>query len=219
MKKILTIFLLVYIITGCINYEQKAYLYPDGTGKMQLHYWMKATDSASLASFTDLSIFNQDSVQNEFNNSFLQNLEVSCYVDSADSTINTKVKFDFNSIDSLSLIKVFSQYQFSLTDGAAGQKVFSQFIPPIVSGFGIDTHNFVIRYIYDFHGEVISHNATSVDNRSLIWEYNYAQIGRGKTISVTFKPFKMKETPVFIYILAGIVLSVVIFYLFRKKRD
>lgn len=219
MKKLLIIFLLTYIITGCINYEQKAYIYPDKTGKMELHYWMKAADSASLASMTVLNIFNQDSVQNEFNSSFLQNLEVLCYVDSTDSTINTKIKFDFTNIDSLNQIRAFSQYQFSLTDGAAGQKVFSQFIPPIISGFGIDTQNFIIRYVYDFHGDIISHNATSVENRTLIWEYNYAEIGRGKTISVTFKPFKIKETPIWIYILAGITLSIVVFYMFRKKRD
>ncbi len=219
MKKILSIFLLVYFISGCINYEQKAYVYPDGTGNMEIRYWMKAADSASLASISSLNIFNPDSVKNEFNYSFLKNFEVISYVDSSDSTINTKIKFDFNGIDSLNLTRTFSQYQFSLTDGAAGQKIFSQFIPPLTSGFGIDSQNFTIKYVYTFHGDIISHNATSVIKRNLIWEYNYSEIGRGKTISVTFKPFKIKETPVWIYVLAGLVFIIVVFYLFRKKRD
>jgi len=45
------------------------------------------------------------------------------------------------------------------------------------------------------------------------------EIGKGKTISVTFKPFKLKETPYWIYILAGLVLLIVIFFLVRKKKD
>ena len=219
MKKILSMFFLVYLIYGCINYEQKSYVYPDGTGNIEIRYWMKASDSASLASISSLNIFNSDSVKNEFDYSFLKNLEVISYVDSNDTTVSTKIKFDFTGIDSLNLIRTFSQYQFSLTDGAAGQKVFSQFIPPITSGFGIDSQNFIIRYIYTFHGDIISHNATAVQKRDLIWEYNYSEIGRGKTISVTFKPFKIKETPIWIYVLAGLVFMVVIFYLFRKKRD
>lgn len=218
-KKILSVFLVIFFITSCINYEQKAYIYPDGTGKMEIHYWMKALDSASLASISNLSIFKSDSVQNEFNYSFLKNFEVTSYIDSSDSTINTKIKFDFISLDSLNIIRSFSQYQFSLTDGAASQKIFSQFIPPITSGFGLDAENYRIKYIYEFHGDVISHNATNENKRKLIWDYNYAEIGKGKTISVTFKPFKIKETPTFIYVLAVLVFTIVVFYLFRKKRD
>jgi len=218
-KKIFSIFFVVFFITACINYEQNAYVYPDGTGKMEIHYWMKATDSASLASVSNLSIFISDSVENEFNFSFLKNFEVSSYVDSSDTTINTKIKFDFISLDSLNMIRSFSQYHFFLTDGAAGQKIFSQFIPPITSGFGLDAENYRIKYIYEFHGDVISHNATSENKRKLIWDYSYSEIGKGKTISVTFKPFKIKETPTFIYFLAGLVFTIVVFYLFRKKRD
>lgn len=219
MKNIWIIILIGFIINGCINYEQKAYLYPDGTGKMEIHYWTKAADSASLASLSSLNIFNQDTVKTEFDYPFLKELKVKCYVDSSDSTVHTKINFDFTSIDSLNQIRTFSQYQFSLTDGAAGQKVFSQFIPPITSGFGMDSQNYKIKYVYTFHGDVVFHNATAGNKRDLIWEYSYADVGRGKTISVTFKPYKIKETPIWIYVLAGLVFAVVVFYLFRKKRD
>lgn len=219
MKNIWIIIFISFIINGCINYEQKAYLYPDGTGKMEIHYWTKAADSASLASLSSLNIFNQDTVKTEFDYPFLKELKVKCYVDSSDSTVHTKINFDFTSIDSLNQIRTFSQYQFSLTDGAAGQKVFSQFIPPITSGFGMDSQNYKIKYVYTFHGDVVFHNATAENKRDLIWEYSYADVGRGKTISVTFKPYKIKETPIWIYVLAGLVFAVVVFYLFRKKRD
>lgn len=219
MKKFLSIVFILFSFYGCINYEQRTYIYPDGTGNMAIHYWMKAVDSTSLYHLSTLNIFNSDTIKKEFDYSFLKNLEIETYSDSTDTTMNAKIKFEFTSVDSLNLIRTFSQYQFSLTDGAAGQKVFSQFIPPITSGFGMDSQNYRIKYIYTFHGDVVFHNATSENKRELIWDYSYSEIGKGKTISVTFKPFKIKETPVWIYILAGLVLSIVVFYLFRKKRD
>jgi hypothetical protein len=219
MKKFFSFIIILFSINGCINYEQRAYIYPDGTGNMQIHYWMKGFDSLSISRISELNIFKVDSVSKEFDYIFIKNLKVNCYVDDSDSTVNTKIEFNFTNLDSLNFIRTFSQYQFSLTDGAAGQKVFSQFIPPITSGFGIDSENFRIKYIYEFHGDVIFHNATDEDNRKLIWDYKYSDIGKGKTISVTFKPYKIKETPTWIYILAGLVFSVVVFYLFRKKRD
>jgi LPXTG-motif cell wall-anchored protein len=106
-----------------------------------------------------------------------------------------------------------------LKDGAAGQKIFSQFIPPIATGFGIDASAFHVTYIYRFSGEIITHNAVSKEGDRLIWRYSLDEIGKGKTISVTFRPYKIRETPVWIYALAGLVLLIVIIFLFRKKKD
>ena len=41
----------------------------------------------------------------------------------------------------------------------------------------------------------------------------------GKTISVTFIPYKIKETPYWIYMISGAVLIIVIIFLFKKKKD
>ncbi|MCA2004538.1 MAG: LPXTG cell wall anchor domain-containing protein, partial [Ignavibacterium sp.] len=125
----------------------------------------------------------------------------------------------FSSIDSLNTIKAFAQSEFSLKDGASNQKIFTQFIPPVTTGFGIDGSKYFVKYVYEIRGDIITHNATIQDKNVLTWQYNLNEIGRGKTISVTFKPYKLKETPQWIYYLAGLVLIVVIFYLFRKKKD
>ena len=108
---------------------------------------------------------------------------------------------------------------FSLKDGAEGQKIFSQFIPPLATGFGINSSAFHVTYKYTFGGDIISDNSTTHDGRVLIWEYSLAAIGSGKTISVTFRPFRLKETPPWIYALSGLVLLIVIIFLFKKKRD
>jgi LPXTG-motif cell wall-anchored protein len=119
----------------------------------------------------------------------------------------------------LNTANAFAQSKFLLEDGASGQKIFSQFIPPVTTGFGMDGSAYQVTYNYDIRGEIITHNATNKSGNNLTWSYSLSEIGRGKTISVTFKPFKLKETPYWIYILAGLVLLIVIFFLLRKRKD
>ena len=219
MKKIFCLPLLFLFLNGCLNYIQDVQLYPDGSGKMKIHYWMSLPDNESAKIIENIGIFNPDSIRNEFSSEFttIDNIEV--YSDSTDSTTHAIIDLSFTNIDSLNKTKAFADADFSLKDGAAGQKIFSQFIAPIATGFGIDRSAFKVTYKYTFSGEVITHNATDIQDRTLVWNYSLADIGSGKTISVTFRPYKLKETPYWIYILSGLVLLIVIIFLFRKKKD
>ncbi|RPI73646.1 MAG: hypothetical protein EHM47_05700 [Ignavibacteriales bacterium] len=204
---------------GCLNYTQETYLYPDGSGKMKINYWMNLPQNSDTTTINRVGIFNPELITKEFSSaySFLNNVEV--YTDSVDSTTHALIDLNFNHIDSLNKVKVFEDFQFSLKDGASGQKIFSQYIPPIATGFGIDGSEYSVSYTYIFSGTIITHNAQTEDGQTLTWKYTLAEIGSGKTISVTFRPFKLKETPYWIYILSGIVLLIVIIFLFRKKKD
>lgn len=219
MKNFLSVVVLAFLLAGCINYEQRVLIYPDGSGNMEIHYWMHIPDSTVGKSVANLGIFIPDSIRNEFSSPFVKILDITSYSDSTDSTIHSLIKIEFSSIDSLNTIKAFAQSEFSLKDGASNQKIFTQFIPPVTTGFGIDGSKFFVKYVYEIRGDIITHNAISQNKNILTWQYNLNEIGRGKTISVTFKPYKLKETPKWIYYLAGLVLLVVIFYLFRKKKD
>jgi hypothetical protein len=186
---------------------------------MTINYWMRVPDSASIKILDRIGIFNADSVRKEFSSKYtkIENTEV--FSDSTDSTTHAIINLSFTNIDSLNNIKAFSEANFSLRDGAADQKIFSQFIPPIATGFGMDGSDYNVTYKYKFSGEIVTHNATEVNGRVLIWHYSLTDIGRGKTISVTFRPYKLKETPFWIYIVSGLVLLIVIIFLFRKKKD
>lgn len=221
MKKILVLIFwgLVISLSGCINYVQDMVIYPDGSGKLKINYWMEYNVSESIPVIESIGIFNSDSIKKEFTSDFTSVTFVQAKTDTSDSTIHAIIHLDFTHVDSLSKLKVFSQYEFSLKDGATGQKVYTQFIPPITTGFGIDGSRYTITYNIDFRGEVITHNATNKFGNILSWSYTLPEIGRGKTISVTFKPFKLKETPYWIYILTGIVLLVVTIFLLKKKKD
>lgn len=194
-------------------------IYPDGSGKLKINYWMDFNSMESIPVIESFGIFNADSIKKEFSSDFTKVTYVEARVDSSDSTLHAIIHLDFTQVDSLSKLKVFSQYEFSLKEGASSQKIYTQFIPPITTGFGIDGSKYSITYNIDFRGDIITHNATTRYGNTLSWSYTLPEIGRGKTISVTFKPFKLKETPYWIYFLTGIVLLVVIIFLFKKKKD
>lgn len=218
-KIIFSAAVLFTVISGCINYMQDTQIYPDGSGKMKIHYWMSLPDSESVRVMDNIGIFREDSIRSEFSSPYINIENVKVYTDSIDSTSHAEIEFSFPHIDSLNKTRAFADANFSLKDGAAGQLVFSQFIPPIATGFGIDGSAFFVTYKYKFSGEIITHNATGTEKNTLVWNYSLAEIGKGKTISVTFRPYKIKETPYWIYYLAGLVLLIVIIFLFRKKKD
>ncbi len=207
------------MFSGCLNYIQDINLYSDGSGKMRINYWTKLPDSKSTKILDMVGIFNADSIRHEFTSEYFSLKNVKVYTDSTDSTTHAIIDITFQHIDSLNNTKIFAASNFSLKDGPSGLKVFSQFIPPIATGFGINGNAFQVTYKYYFGGDIVADNATGNDGRTLVWQYTLAEIGSGKTISVTFRPFRLKETPPWIYWLSGFVLLIVIIFLLKKKRD
>ena len=216
-KIIIFIFLIIFV-SGCLNYIQDVNLYADGSGKMRITYWMKLPDPENVKVLDRIGLFNADSIRSEFASKYNTINDIKVYSDTTDSTTHAIIELSFPSIDSLNNTKAFASSNFSLQDGASGLKVFTQFIAPIATGFGLDGSNFNVTYKYTFAGDVVADNANSKDGRTLIWKYSLSEIGNGKTISATFKPFRLKETPHWIYFLMGFVLLIVIIFLVRKKK-
>jgi hypothetical protein len=214
-----TLILTLFILSGCLNYYQEVTLYPDGSGKMRIDYWMKFINEESEKVVDNLGIFNPDSIMSGFQSDYSQVENVNVYRDTTDSSTHAIIDITFNHIDSLNNTKVFAEYNFSFLEKTGGQIVFSQFIPPIATGFGIDASTFSVTYKYTIPGEILFHNANEVSGKSLTWRYNLSEIGGGKTISVTFQPYKLKETPVWIYFLSGAVLLLVLFFLLKRRKS
>ena len=215
----LLILIFLFSICGCLNYTQEVHLYPDGSGTMKIDYWVNLPQTIDTSTINRIGIFNPDLIRKEFSSKYTTINNITVFVDSVDTTTHSLIDLNFTNIDSLNQMRVFEDFRFSLKDGASGQKIFSQYIPPIATGFGIDGSKYKITYIYKFSGNIVTHNALKEDGQTLTWDYTLAEIGSGKTISVTFIPFKLKETPYWIYVLSGIVLLIVIIFLFRKKKD
>jgi len=212
-------FILLIFLNSCLNYYQEVTLYPDGSGKMKIDYWMKFVNEESAKVLDNLGIFNPDSIKSGFQSPYCHVENVNVYTDTTDYSTHAIIDLSFNHIDSLNKTKVFAEYNFSFQQKTDAQVIFSQFIPPIATGFGIDANTYNVTYKYIIPGEIISHNAKEVSGKSLTWQYNLAEIGGGKIITVTFQPYKLKETPVWIYILSGAVLILVLFFLLKKRKS
>jgi len=215
----LLIILISILFNGCLNYYQEVNLYPDGSGKMHIDYWMKFLNEESEIVAENLGIFNADSIKSEFQSRYTKIEDVVVYRDSTDSTTHALIDFSFDHIDSLNKTKVFAESRFSFVEKIGGQVDFSQFIPPIATGFGIDASSLNVTYKYNISGEIFSHNAHQISGKSLTWHYNLSEIGGGKTITVTFQPYKLKETPMWIFFLSGAVLILVLFFLLKKRKN
>jgi hypothetical protein len=214
----ISVFIFFTSLYGCLNYTQEVHLYPDGSGTMKINYWMNLPQNEDTSTINKIGIFNTDLIRKEFSSQYTTINNITVYIDSVDSTTHSLIDLYFTNIDSLNQVRIFEDFRFSLKDGAAGQKIFTQYIPPIATGFGIDGSKYKVLYKYKFSGNIITHNAPEENGQTLTWNYTLAEIGSGKTISVTFVPFKLKETPYWIYILSGLVLLIVIIFLFSKKK-
>lgn len=215
--KFFLVIVLIFITNACLDYTQITTIKTDGSGNMFIHYYMKWKNQKDSTIIEQLGIFNKDSVYKEFSSEFSNVTNVEVYKNLADSTLHAKVELRFNSLDSLNRTPAFRKSQLTVKDGEKNIKIFSQFIPPIATGFGFDNTNFSLTFIYYLPGEILSHNAVEQYRNRLTWKYSLSEIGMGKFITATYRPFKLKETPVWIYIIALFVFSVVIVYLFSKK--
>jgi len=214
----LLVILTFFSLTGCLNYVQEVILYPDGSGKMHINYWMKLPKDERKTVDDNFGIFDPNSIKREFSSNHINIINIDVITDTTDSTTHAIIDFTFDRIDSLNLAKAFSDANFTFQEGVSGVIHFTQFIPHIATGFGIDATQYNVSYVYTFSGTILTHNAHQVKKRTLSWNYSLAEIGGGKSISVTFRPYKLKETPNWIYMLTGTVLALVIFFLLRKQK-
>ena len=215
--RIFSVFYLV-LLSGCLNYIQDVNIYPDGSGKMSLHYWSNLPYDINSDELRHLTIFSPDFLKKEFTSKYYNLESIKVYTDTTDGTTHAIINITFNSIDSLNYSRTFQNSKFSLVDDGTGVKIFTQKIPAINDSLLSDSSKYSNTYKYTFYGNIYDDNSTEKDGRTLIWKYKPYEIGPGKTIYVKYKPFRLKETPEWIYILMGIVIIMVLFFLLRRSN-
>lgn len=230
MKRIfllLTFFALVF--NGCLDYYQETEFNKDGAGKMFIEYSMKKKPSMIDTNLTTaqndsviatkIIYFNKDSVKNLYTSPIVNNLDVKVFSKASDSTLHAQISFKYQDINKLVEVKTLAQFQFSYSDGAEGQKIYKQFVPPMSFGFGgVDT-NLRATFVCYLPGEIITHNASELKRNKLTWSFKQSEIGSGKTLTATIKPFKLNETPKWLYYVLASVLLIVLFFLIKRGRS
>ena len=216
--KISFLLLILSFFYSCISYEQVTTIKTDNSGEMYIHYWIKWNSTKDSLVLMNLEIFNQDSIYNNFTSPFTIINDLQVYRNFRDSTLHAKVEFEFSYFDSLNNLSVFREREFSIKDGPENTKLFSQSIPTYSIGWASERPNPSVSYIYYLPGEIIKHNADILSNNKLTWKFDSDSEEKVKTLTATYRPFKLKQTPNIIYISAIIVLFIVLFYLFKRKK-
>ena len=208
--RITIFFILFFSITSCLNYTQITTIKTDNSGKMFIHYWMHMDPDLDSLLLTKLGLFNEDSLNNIFESKITELNFTNVYHDYSDSTLHAQIEFEFVNFDSLNSLQFFKHSELSVKDGDEDTKIFSQFIQPFTTNFGLYDKSLTISYVYYLPGEILSHNANSISRNKLTWNFSLDNIGTGKIISANYIPFRLKETPIWIYSLAGFVILIVL---------
>ncbi len=206
------------LLSGCLNYEQITTIKKDHSGVMYIHYWVDWKAGQDTSFYSNSGLFAQDTIRSRFDYDFLEVNEINMFINYSDSTRHAQINIAFDDIQRLNETKPFKGANFSIVESPGGTERFSQFIPAFFTGYNLDGKNFTIQYTYYLPGKILDHNADVKERNKLIWESDLATIKSGKFIYAVYVPFKLKETPVWVYILASIVLMVVLVYLFSKKK-
>lgn len=220
MKKVLVnslLFAFLATLTSCLNYTQVTTIKTDNSGKMYIHYWMQMDPDLDSLLIKKLGLFSEDSLAVIFSANFTQLNYSTVYNDYSDSSLHAQIEFEFTNFDSLNKLQFFKHSELSIKEGPEDTKIFSQFIQPITTSFGLFDQSLTISYTYYLPGEILSHNANTQFRNKLVWNFDLDNIGTGKTISANYIPFRLKETPLWIYILAGFVIIIVLVFLLKKK--
>jgi len=218
LRNVLSLILFPLFFISCLNYDQTTTLKIDGSGSMYIHYWTKWKTKTDSLMIENLGFFNKEKLTSEFTSPYSKIKETEVYWDFKDTTVHAKIEFEFNSVDSLNKMNFFKGSELSFKDGPENVKIFSQFVQPFATGFGIDKKKYKLTFVYYIPGDITFHNANDLSNNKLTWNFNLDELGAGKRITATFRPFKLKETPTWIFATALAVLVIVFVFLFKKKK-
>ena len=219
-KKFLqSIFLLLFLfLSGCLNYEQIATIKKDGSGDMFIHYWTKLNQMPDSVLLASSGIFNADSLAQKYVSPVTTIDYTEVYTDYEDSTIHAKVKFLFTNVDSLNKIHALKNYNFSFDEVNEELYTFSQDVNYFQ--FTPDSaQDYSMSFTYYLPGRILYHNANSLSQNKLVWEFPLSEAENIKQLNARLEPFRLNETPPWVYYSGIFVFFVVLYFLFRFKKN
>jgi hypothetical protein len=216
LRSYLLTFLFPFFLCGCINYEQSTTVQTDGSGTMEIHYWI-SEDLASTMTQGNFS-FDKGSVNKQYEAIGVEVKDVRIETNSADSTRHVRVKLHFSDIRQLSKAKGFNSSGFEWN--REGNRI--SFKENLHSGggnsepLGLDKFNFT--YTYKFPGEIVSTNATTFSGNTAVWKFKLSELSTDRSLIavIAVSWFSSRN----ILIAAGVIFAVVVlFFLLRKRGE
>ena len=206
----------VLILSGCLNYEQKATLNADGSGEMEIHYWTKEDNVQWMGN--DNFSFQESEIKNRYTNSGVEVEKVTVDLDVKDSTRHVRLEVSFKDINKLSETAAFKNATFSFKP-EGDKMVFKQTIKGSNNANGMGMEEFKFIYSYTMPGEVVASNATKVDGSTLTWQYSLPELSKDVMLTATVSTGSGFDITMILGIVGLVLfLGVIVALLIRRKK-
>ncbi|MCB2205519.1 hypothetical protein KQI65_12300 [bacterium] len=208
--------LLLLLIPGCLNYEQHGTIEEDGSGTVDIHYWIKENlfmvmDKGKLA-------FNEDSVRLQYQAEGVEVLEASTTSDSDDSTRHVHTKLKFDALQDLSNCEGFKGTTF-IWQSEGDFFRFEQQMDATMSSSEDLLRDFTFTYAWTFPGDIRSTNADSTDERTAVWIIPLSDFDKDNVLEAKIEASTGRHVDWVLGILLIAVILVFTFRFLRRRAD
>lgn len=209
---VFTALLMLLLLPGCLTYEQEGRLNEDGSGSMEIHYWIKEQvylwlDEGSLA-------FNEDSVRQQYAADGVEVLRAETYTDGADSTRHVKVSLQFDDIQALPDCRGFKDAAF-LWQSEGDVYRFEQKMSPTMSSSDDLLAGYTFTYTWEFPGTVRESSADSVHENRATWIIPLSDFDRDVTLTAMIENESGSRID---WVLSVLLVALVLAFIFRFLR-
>lgn len=206
--------LLLLFIAGCISYEQDTRIDEDGSGSMDIHYWI-SEDMLTWMKDGALS-FNEDSIRVQYAAEGIEVESVRSESREADSTRHVHVSLSFDDVRKLPNARGFRDLDIKwLREGDAYR--FVQTLPAASSSGETMLDEFTFTYRFDFPGDIRESNADSVDGSRAIWVFKLSDLTEKRKLEATITAASGSNVWWILGILALVVVVAFVLLRLRKK--
>jgi hypothetical protein len=203
------------ILAGCLDYEQETWLAEDGSGRMEVHYWMSESMLVWLKDGT--LTFNEDSVRHRYDAEGIEVEDVRVFTREEDSTRHVEAVLRFDDITALPACKSFEDVTFRwMREGDVYR--FEQSIP-VDSGSDeafLDQFDFV--YTYHFPGTVLESNADSVSGSTAVWSFKLSELASSEALAATVEAPSGQNIWWVLGVIGVVVVLIIVLATVRRKR-
>ena len=192
--------LTAFLLSGCVNYDQKTTLNGDGSGSMKIHYWSKMSN---FSMGTSLGKFDFDEKKAKENyasgNTDVKSVKMEDKLD--DSTKHVYLELSFKDINKLSDAKGFNSVVTSWKEGKDGMELKYTLLKDTSAAKNMGASEYTVTYTFEMPAEIVSTNASKKDGKTLTWEYKVSDLGKDIEMTANVK----KESGKFCGIIGAII--------------
>lgn len=206
--------LLPLLIAGCINYEQSTELNEDGSGSMEIHYWIS---ESVLSWFNSGALtFHEDSVRAQYASDGISIDDVRIETRDSDSTRHVRVSLHFDDINKLSAAPGFKDLDVRwMREGDVYR--FVQTLPATSTAEDGTLEEFTFTYRFNFPGEIRESNADSSAGSDAMWAFKLSDMDSANKMEAVIVASSGSNVWWIVGIIGVVVIGAIVLMRKRKK--